>query len=281
MARQRYDISSKWLLHNQAKGVLLLGGLKRVRRVEPGPGEIAPSRKYPDALLRVCFTGQRKPEHILVEVATWSEERALKQALDDLTLAYSALGHLPELLMLVLRPKGSFRIGGKHEVGSKRGLSRLGTEWKAVELWTLPAEPFLAEGDVGVVPWVPLMQFDGPPEGLLERCAEKIEREAHPDERANLLAVSQVLTELRFPNPELSRLFGGQQAMIESPLLLKMRAGVLHKGILAVLKARFGTIPGSITKQLQGILDEEKLTNLNVVAAQCPDLEAFRDALLA
>jgi hypothetical protein len=44
------------------------------------------------------------------------------------------------------------------------------------------------------VPWVTLMQFDGPPEALLERCAEKIEREAsHARERADLLAVSQVL----------------------------------------------------------------------------------------
>lgn len=50
----------------------------------------------------------------------------------------------------------------------------------SVELWTLPAEQFLAQADVGVTPWVPLMHFDGPPEALLERCAEKIEREAHP-----------------------------------------------------------------------------------------------------
>ena len=47
-----------------------------------------------------------------------------------------------------------------------------------VELWTLPAERFLAEGDVGVVPWVPLMEFNGPPEALLQRCADKINREA-------------------------------------------------------------------------------------------------------
>ena len=140
MARQRFDIGSKWLLHNQGKGALLMGGLKGVRRIEPGPGEIAQSRKFPDGLLRVYFTGQRKPHYVLIEVATYSEERALKQALDDLTLAYSALGYLPELLMLVLRPKGRFRIAGKHEVRSKLGLSRLEAEWKPVELWTLPAE---------------------------------------------------------------------------------------------------------------------------------------------
>jgi hypothetical protein len=281
MARQRYDISSHWLLHNQGKGALLVGGIKGVSRIDPRPGEITQVRKYPDGLLRVFFTGQRKPHHVLVEVATYAEERALRQALDDLALAYSALGYLPELLMLVLRPKGSVRIGGKHEVRSKMGLSRLGAEWKPVELWTLSAEEFLAEGDVGVVPWVPLMHFDGPPEALLERCARKIEREAHPKDRADLLAVSQVLAPLRFPNPELVNLLGGRQAMIESPVLVKMMAERAHKMILAVLKGRFGSVPRDVTKHLNSILDEEKLTALNLLAATCPDMAAFRDALLS
>jgi hypothetical protein len=282
MARQRYDISSKWLLHNQAKGALFVGGLKGVRRIEPGPGEIAQTRKYPDGLLRVYLTGERQPHRVLIEVATYAEERALQQALDDLTLAYSALGHLPELLMLVLRPKGSFRIGGRHEVRSKLGLSRLGAEWRPVELWTLSAEQFLAEGDVGVVPWVPLMHFDGPPEDLLGRCAAKIEREVpNAKERANLLAVSQVLTQLRFPNPELLSLLGGHEPMIESPLLQKMMAERTHKVILALLKARFGTVSRDVTRHLRDVVDEEKLTALNVVAGQCPDLAAFREALLS
>src|SRR5690349_23247479 len=120
------------------------------------PGEIAQTRKYPDGLLRVFLAGEKTPHHILIEVATYAEKRARKQALDDLTLAYSALGHLPELLMLVLCPKGTFRIGGRHEVRSPLGLARLEAEWKPVELWTLSAEDFLAAGDVGAVPWVPL-----------------------------------------------------------------------------------------------------------------------------
>jgi hypothetical protein len=224
----------------------------------------------------------RRPlHHVLVEVATYAEEPALKQALDDLALAYSALGHLPELLMLVLRPKGSVRIGGKHEVHSRMGLSRLEAEWRPVELWTLSAEEFLAAGDVGVVPWVPLMHFDGPPETLLERCAQKIEREARPKDRADLLAVSQVLAPLRFPNPELVNLLGGRQGMIESPVLQRMRAETLHAAIRVVLKGRFRTVPRDFTKHLGEIIDEKKLQELTLLAATCPDLAAFRDALLS
>jgi hypothetical protein len=116
---------------------------------------------------------------------------------------------------------------------------------------------------------------------LSEHCAEKIEREAHPKDRADLLAVSQVLTELRFPNPELLNLLGGQREMIESPLLQKMIAEKLHDAILEALKARFGAVPREVTRLLSEVLNERKLTKLTGVAATCLDLDAFREALLS
>jgi hypothetical protein len=184
MARQRIDISSKWLLHHQGKGALFLGGIKGVRHIEPMPGEIAQHRRYPDGLLRVYLHDEPKPYLVLIEVATYPEKRALKQALDDLTLAYNALGQLPELLMLVLRPKGSFRISGTFEVDSKLGLSHLRATWKPVELWTLPTQDILAAGDVGVLPWVPLMQFEGQPKescsGAPKRLNAKPRRASEP-----------------------------------------------------------------------------------------------------
>jgi hypothetical protein len=281
MPLPRYDPASKWLLHHQGKGALLVGGLKGVRRYEPMPGEIVQSRKYPDGLLRVFLEGDKKPHHVLVEVATYSEKRARKQALDDLALAYCALGHLPELLMLVLHPKGKVQIGGKHEIRSKLGLSWLGAGWRPVELWTLSAEEFLAEGDAGVAPWTVLMRFDGQPETLLERCAAKIEREAHPEDRDDLLAVTQVLGGLRFPESLLMEFLGGEQHMFESPVLQRFVARRFHEGILDVLKDRFGTVPQNVTKPLREIIDEKKLRKLNVLAAKCPDLKAFHEALLA
>jgi hypothetical protein len=116
---------------------------------------------------------------------------------------------------------------------------------------------------------------------LLERCAEKIEREAHPKDRADLLSVSQVLGELKFPLPLLADIFGGEKTMFESPLLTKMIADRFHKAIQQVLKARFGSVPRDVTRLLREILDEEKLVALNVLAAQCSDIQAFREALLS
>jgi hypothetical protein len=100
-------------------------------------------------------------------------------------------------------------------------------------------------------------------------------------DRADLLAVSQVLGELKFPLPLLAEIFGGQKTMFESPLLTKMIADRFHKAIEKVLKARFGSVPRDVTRMLREILDEERLTDLTVLAAQCPDLKAFRESLLS
>ena len=94
--RHGFDIGSKWLLQNQGKGALLVGGLKNVQRIEPMPGEIVQNRKLPDGFLRVFLRDEPKPLPLLVEVATYPEKRALKQALGDLTLAYNVLGKLPD-----------------------------------------------------------------------------------------------------------------------------------------------------------------------------------------
>jgi hypothetical protein len=66
---------------------------------------------------------------------------------------------LPEVLTLVPRPKGNLRLTGGHEVESRHRWTRAAVAWRVVELWTVLAEPLLAAGDVGLVPWVPLAQI--------------------------------------------------------------------------------------------------------------------------
>ena len=51
------------------------------------------------------------------------------------------------------------------------------------------AEELLAAPNVGVVTWASLARYDGPPEVLLQRCRDRIEREGGT-QRANLLAVA-------------------------------------------------------------------------------------------
>src|SRR5262249_16201738 len=144
---------------------------------------------------------------------------------------------------------------------------------KVVELWLLPAEDLLAAADVGLMPWVSLAQFEGPPEPVLERCQERIDREGGR-ERANLLAVSQVLARLKFDRPEFLAIFGGRQTMIDSPLLHEfadeIRQQTRQEDILAVLKVRFGKVPEGLEAEVRQRVNEEQLNRLRDFAVVCP-----------
>jgi hypothetical protein len=281
MPRHEFDKGSKYLVQQQGKGILWLGGARDVRLCRALQAELVQPRRLPDGLLEVFFHGRDKPDRFLIEVATYPEKRVLQQALDDLTLATTHFREPPELLIVVLRPKGRYRVVRRHERKSRLGWSALAGEWNVVELWTLEAAELLSAGDVGVVPWVPLTLFDGPPEDLLTRCRERIEAQAHPDDRANLLAVSQVMARLRFPQEELLALLGGERVMIQSPLITELLAKKAQEDIVMVLKRRFGKVPPDVVKHLRGIVGEKKLNQLLGHAVDCPGVEAFRDVLLS
>ena len=281
MNRQKYDKGSKWLLQHQARAILALAGAGGVRSCRPMPSEVVQATKLPDGLLEVRFEGQAKPDHVLVEVATYPEKRAVRQAMDDLTLATTVLKTPPDVLILVLRPKGRYRIPEGHEMTSRLGWSRLAGGWKVVPLWELDAEAMLASEDVGIVPWVPLMHSRERPEVVLEHCREQIERLAHPADKDTLLAVSQVMAELKFPDPRLLALLGGDRVMFESPLINRLLTGERHKAILDVLAARFGAVPVELREQLEAVTAPGKLKTLTRYSARCRDLEAFRAKLLS
>jgi hypothetical protein len=196
MVHQQYDKSSKWLIQKHGDALLYLGGARQVQTWRPLQAELVQPSQLPDGLLEVFFQGRSTPDYFLLEVATYPEKRVLEQALEGLTLAYHHLHVLPELLTIVLYPRGRYRVGSSHQVTSRLQWSQLACRWKVVELWQTPAEDLLAAGDVGLVPWVPLTRFHGPPAPVLEECRRRIDKQARPDERNNLLAVSQcVLTE--------------------------------------------------------------------------------------
>jgi predicted transposase YdaD len=281
MPRHEFDKSSKWLLQRHGRGILFLGGARGVRSCRALQAEVVQPRRLPDGLLEVFFHGRKKPDYVLVEVATYPEKRVPGQVLDDLMLTYQQLRQLPELLTLVLHPRGQLRVSGKQELESRLQWSKLVYEWKVVELWTVPAEDLLTAGEVGLIPWVPLTRFQGPPEALLEQCRQRIEQQAPPQEQANLLAVAQVLARLRFKDPLLLALLGGKRVVIESPLIKEIVAESLQEAILELLQDRFGAVPREVATPLRAVLSKKKLLELNKLAARCPDLETFRTRLLS
>jgi hypothetical protein len=69
--------------------------------------------------------------------------------------------------------------------------------------------------------------------------------------------------------------------MIESPLIQEIVAEKLQEAIIEILTARFEAVPQNVRKPLCSAVDEKRLKRLIRFAAQCPDLEAFRQHLLS
>ncbi len=169
------------------------------------------------------------------------------------------------------RGNSILRLGGVHRIQSWRPLQA-----EVVQPRQLP-DGLL---EIGLIPWVPLTQFEGPPDPILRECRERIDQQAAADEKANLLAVSQVLARLRYNDLQLLSIFGGSRIMIESPLIQELMAENGQKYILTVLETRFGTVPEELAVELRGVMDEQKLRELTRLAVKCSDLAAFRAKLV-
>src|SRR5208337_3732571 len=181
---------------------------------------------------------------------------------------------------------------GAVSLRSPQGWTDWRLSWRIAKLWQIPAEELLAASDVGLIPWVPMTQFDGPPEPIVRQCRARIDQDAPPDEHENLLAVTQFLTRLRYHDPKLFQLLGGRKAMIESPLLeelldelkaewtRELKAEWTRKDILKFLEARFGIAARALEAELKTV-DEDRLDDLLSLAATCRTLASFRKKVSA
>ena len=57
-----------------------LAGIRDVQRCQAVQPEVVQPRQLPDGLLEVYARGQRKPDAVLIEVATYPEKRVQEQA---------------------------------------------------------------------------------------------------------------------------------------------------------------------------------------------------------
>jgi hypothetical protein len=280
---QPYGRSSKWLIQHHGDSMLRLAGIEKIAAWRPVQAEVVQPRQLPDGLLEVRLEGEERDDLFLLEVATYPERRVEEQLLRDIMLVYLDRGELPEAVTLVLRPKGKFQVLHSRSVCSRRGLSSCLVNWRVVELWNIPAEELLRAGDVGLVPWLPLTDFADPPEKMMERCGEIIEHAAPPREKANLLAVTQVLSYLRYNRRDILRFLGGKRTMLEIPFLDEIveekTRDAVHQNVVIVLEARFGEVPQDLVEAIESVDEEKQLKDLVRLAAVCPDLASFRHAI--
>jgi hypothetical protein len=275
------DKSAKWLIEHHGDAILRLGGVTDLVRWQAAPTDLVLPAKLPDGLIFAWRAGRDRPEPHVVEIATYPELRAAEQALRDLLLVYLVRGEVPNVLVLVLRPKGQLRVSDRAHRPSSDGVTELSGRWRVIELWTMPAEPVLATSDPGLMPWVPLMQAADPPEIVLRRCREVIEQHAPAAEQEQLITVTQVFTRLRYKDPKLLTILGGKTVMTESPLIREITAERSHKHILRALRTRFGLVPPELETEVKSILDETVLDAAIELAVSSQDLEQFQAELKA
>ena len=193
-----YDRGSKWLIQHRGDAILRLGGVRNIRAWRSLQSEVVQPKQMPDGVLEVEVEGQTEPDLYVIEIATYPESRNPEQLLRDTAMVYLARRVLPEVMVLVLRPKGKKRVVSTQKLTSRQGWTHWQASVRVVELWKVLAEELLATNDVGLVPWVPLTNFEGPPEAILQKCRERIDELAPPEEKVNFLAVSQIMTKLRY-----------------------------------------------------------------------------------
>ena len=275
MESHPYDRSGKWLIEHHGDSILRLAGIQKIVDWRPVPGEVVQPRQLPDGLLEVLLRGRKKFVPFVVELATYPERRLVRQLVRNAMLVYLDGDMLPEIIAVILRPKGRQPIPTETEIISPLDGSRCRLQWRVVKLWEVPSADLLKTDDVGLVPWVPLTHFSEAPSKIIKECRRRIDTEAAENERQNLLAVTQVLMRLRYNTKNLFQILGGEQAMIESPLIDELVAKTRAEDILDFLEGRFDSRPDDLADELRA-LGEKELKALNRFAAVCPDLEAFR-----
>ncbi len=290
---QDYDRSSKWLIQHHGDSILRMAGIEGIERWRPLQAEVVQPRQLPDGLIEAQLQGQPEPWLFVLELATYPESRIAEQVLRDMTLVYLDRRVVPDAITLIIHSKGNLQVTGSLEMSSPGGMTQWSIRWKVVQLWSIPAETLLGANDVGLIPWVPLASFDGRPEPIFQECRLRIDEQASPEERENLLAVTQVLAGLRYNERALFQILGGRKAMIESPVLQELKEEwtrdaardaalqTSRRDIVDVLAARFGPEAEDLAAELEAIADNARLKKLVKLAAICSDLPSFRKELAA
>ena len=250
----------------------------------------------PDGLLDVTFAGKTTPDPFLIEIEDYPDQETVEQIRRDLAMVLLTRNVIPDMLVVMLLPKGNLRIDPEQIATSAHGWTELGVKVRVVNMWTIPAEDLLAADDVALVPWAPLARFDGSPRRLLQQCRERIESAAPLEKQANFLAVTQVMAEARYNDVELLSILGErimslEKALLKLPAGLRLQAKMEKDGerkgerkaarkyIRSLLQMRFGDVPDDLTRPLRVIENQKKLDELLTLAATCPDLVTFRTAL--
>ena len=217
--RQDKDRTAKWLITHHGDSILWLAGIHGFTSCQPVTPETVAPRRLPDGLLEVRFPGDPDPTLVLVEIEAYPGNDVDPQVFEDILAVELVRKVTPEVVCLVLKPKGNLVVSGSRTRTSRRGLTSVSASWQVVNLWTLDAETLLAANDPGLIPWVPLARTNRPADEVLIECRDRLEQVADANDRSGLQVVTGILASFALSRKGLEKLFSGGKPMIDSPLL--------------------------------------------------------------
>jgi hypothetical protein len=308
MTRDRKDRSSNWIIEKHGGSLLRLAPIANVTGWKAAAAVLTFPKQMPDGLLDVTFADRVKPDPFLIEIESYPDKETAEQLRDDAAMVLLNRRVLPDILLLVLFPKGNYRVEPEQSWLSAHGMTELWLRIHVINLWTLSARDLLATNDIGLIPWVPLTDPGGSPVSVLRECRERIEQQARPEEKGNLLAATRVMAEMRYNNLDLLSLIGGEMLTMEkifnmSPTIQRIKAEVARETarktarrvtkstalktaretanrlILHVLTRRFGTMPEELVTELKAIENQQRFETLLDMACECASLKKFRAAM--
>ncbi len=176
---------------------------------------------------------------------------------------------------------------------------KLHVRYKVIKLWEHRPEPILEMESPGLTPLVPLMA--GNADELLVKSVEKIrntpESVASPEMKRELLTVLGTLASKVIKNKEFLRKVRSEVwIMGDNWFLDEVRDEGLQVGLVkgreegreeatrstsleilwSLITQRFGEVPKNLRERIERETTAEDLRGFILLAARCPDLEAFR-----
>ena len=289
-----FDSVSKSLISTYPHDFLaFLLGHSQVQMLDMlNPEQTTVETQVMDSLLRVQVNGQEALVHCEFQT---TDSTALSMPLRMARYMGRCIAEYGLRLfshVIYLRPNAGRHDPGQYiqeDVGYEVVL-----RYKVIRLTELDGLAHLASGNVGVLPFTPLM---GRPEGMdvdawLRRCVETTEGLATPRSvKASVLAHMGVLSSLVCEESTIFSLIS-EEIMTEFPLLETLRKRAWEQGIeqggreravedlLDVLAIRFGLAASDpLAARIGAIDDVQRLKQLFRAAIQVPNLEAFRSLL--
>jgi len=156
-----------------------------------------------------------------------------------------------------------------------------------INLEEIAGRELLYRGPVGLLPLVPLMRQDDPPETVLEKCAERIGKEVAADDEKSVLYVAlAALSSLRFSKELILRVLGVSR-LENLPLFDGIREEWEARGetrgelkgklemLLDLVEARFGQVPDELKNRLKALKDHEQIKKAMRKAVSAETIEEY------